>query len=362
MDTAAQIGAHITALTLTGLPYATGKLMGNAPQPVMRQFEIWGRAGKRGLPRVVRAYWKAISPLGITRPSTPGVPVLELVLYGQTSDGEAARLAHAAVAHAGKVAMATAGTVNLDDPMMAGVLTELGTHIKQFWRLYARTCEQAREQVVNGELGAAVICVRRNEAQILELVDVIETKSSTLAQHVGRTTTAQVDAILGNVLADHSYVQPPLESLTIPVRAQDGHGAPATPGPASPTRPATPSQAGSDLPPAQVSPKVERTAIQTSFAQHDEVDEAAARFAARFEEAHREDDQPLVFERDERANDLVEHYAHDRPDRAPDKAKRRDDERPAKGGQQWLGIIFVLLSLIVAGAVVYGFLYGLPSF
>lgn len=351
MKPADQIGSYVTALTLTGLPYTTGKLMGKAPQPVLRQFDIWGRAGKSGLPRVVRTYWKAITPLGISRPSLPGIPVLELILYGQMSDVDVARDAHHAVTLGAKRAMQIAGKPPVIDPVVDGLVNELGTAIKQFWRLYARTCDQAREQVVAGDLGSAVICVRRNEVQILELIDEIEGKAHIIASSVGTTSTAGVDQILGQLLTPDEYVQPDLERLVI------HQGAPAST-PAADHQPVAVTEA--ELQGFPTVPKPERTAIQTSFETRDEVDEAAASFATGRIETVPTPDPPET--KDDQAEPAASRDAT--PQAALPQAftpVEADDlaEEP-KGSSAWLGVIFVLLSVAIACGVVWYFLFGPP--
>lgn len=360
MKPADQIGAYVTALTLTGLPYATGKLMGKAPQPVLRQFDIWGRAGKSGLPRVVRTYWKAIAPLGINRPSLPGVPVLELILYGQMSHVDVARDAHHAVTTGAKRAMAIAGKPKAIDPVVDGMVRELGTAIKQFWRLYARTCGKAREQVVNGDLGSAVICVRRNEAQILELIDEIETKSRAIASALGRTSTSAVDEILGQLLSPDEYVQPNLEELVIH-QVSPSQRAPAswaTPVAQPGTQDKIVSEAAANGFPEP--PHVEQTAIQTSFESHDEVDEAAAKFAAGHGDATDEiSSQPLSTAL-EPEDDIQEPQA-ELPRAVPMGEVLEDGPTDTpKGTSAWLGVVFVLLSVAIACGVVWYFLFGLP--
>ncbi|WP_336248621.1 hypothetical protein [Stomatohabitans albus] len=355
MKPADQIGSYVTALTLTGLPYATGKLMGKAPQPVLRQFEIWGRAGKSGLPRVVRTYWKAIAPLGINRPSLPGVPILELILYGQMSDVDVARDAHQAVTLGAKRAMHVSGKPAPIDPVVDQMVLEMGTAIKQFWRLYAHTCGKAREQVVNGDLGSAVICVRRNEAQILELIDEIETKARAIVGLVGRTSTAAVDQVLPQLLTPDEYVQPDLEHLVISQVPVD-HATPAVGVSSLDAQAQPPGFIESQVHGFPVAPRPEQTAIQTSFEQHDEVDEAAARFATgRMEPITTPEEAPEV--------GLPPSVAEPAEPPAPypalvDEPVELDDDGKESGA--WLGVIFVLLSVALACAVVWYFMFGSP--
>lgn len=354
MKAADQIGSYVTALTLTGLPYTTGKLMGKAPQPVLRQFEIWGRAGKSGLPRVVRTYWKAIAPLGLTRPSMPGVPVLELILYGQMSDVDVARDAHHAVTLGAKRAMQIAGKPPVIEPVVDGLVHELGTAIKQFWRLYARTCDKAREQVVNGDLGSAVICVRRNEAQILELIDEIESKSRTIAATIGKTSTSGVDQVLGELLSPEEYVQPDLEQLVL-------HQAPAAPAVPAPEPQPAQLQAvtEAELHGFPVVPKPERTAMQTSFETKDEIDEAAAKFATGRMEPITEEVEPEVVDTPSEA-EVDEDDEANKPKQAFKPIDAYAAEQDVQERSAWLGVVFVLLSVAIACGVVWYFLFGPP--
>lgn len=355
MKAADQIGSYITALTLTGLPYTTGKLMGKAPQPVLRQFEIWGRAGKSGLPRVVRTYWKAIAPLGLTRPSLPGVPVLELILYGQMSDVDVARDAHHAVTLGAKRAMQISGKPPVIEPVVDGLVQELGTAIKQFWRLYARTCDKAREQVINGDLGSAVICVRRNEAQILELIDEIESKSRTIAATIGKTSTGGVDQILGALLSPEEYVQPDLEQLVL-YQAPVTPAAPAEPAP-EPAQPQAVTEA--ELHGFPDVPKPEPTGIQTSFETKDEIDEAAAKFATgRMEPIIEEAGVSEVEDPIDQVSDGVEEV--DQPKQAFKPIDAYVVEQETQERSAWLGVVFVLLSVAIACGVVWYFLFGSP--
>lgn len=356
MKAADQIGSYVTALTLTGLPYTTGKLMGKAPQPVLRQFEIWGRAGKSGLPRVVRTYWKAIAPLGLTRPSLPGVPVLELILYGQMSDVDVARDAHHAVTLGAKRAMEIAGKPPVIEPVVDGLVVELGTAIKQFWRLYARTCDKAREQVVNGDLGSAVICVRRNEAQILELIDEIESKSRTIAATVGKSSTGGVDLVLGQLLSPAEYIQPDLEQLVV-------HQASAVPTPPAPPPVQTQAEAEAELHGFPVVPKPERTAIQTSFETPDEIDEAAAKFATgRIEPVPEPPGTPPAPapEPQPQAEPVDDDVEAQKPKQAFRPIDAYAAEQEAQERSAWLGVVFVLLSVAIACGVVWYFLFGPP--
>jgi hypothetical protein len=188
------VAAHLEALNLAGLGFATRRLLGRDPRPVTAQFTMWARQDHPGLPSVTAAFWQAVAPLGIGRPPGDDAKLCDRVLRGRAGDGAAALDAAAGCAEAGRVGFAAAPLPVLDGPD-ADRVTALVKAVKDYWRALGTVYGELRPRVVGGDRDRSARLLQRAQDAVRELVERIAVLATAVAAEAPAVAAAPPAAV-----------------------------------------------------------------------------------------------------------------------------------------------------------------------
>ncbi|MGI9016691.1 MAG: hypothetical protein ACR2HR_06240 [Euzebya sp.] len=174
--TPTMVAAHLEALNLAGLGFATKRMLGKDPQRVTGQFTMWARQELPGLPGLTTPFWAALAPLGIGRPALDAATACDKVLRARMGDPEKSGQAAAACAQAGKVLVGKAPLS--EDPGEDGEQAihraALVAAVKDYWRALGTVYDAVRARVITGEHPRAVRMVAKAERVLGEIIQQIE--------------------------------------------------------------------------------------------------------------------------------------------------------------------------------------------
>lgn len=194
-DVAAQVAAHLEALNLAGMGFATRRLLGKDPRPVTNQFTMWARQDHPGLPSVTAALWEAVSPLGIGRPPGADPTLCDRVLRGRAGDGPAAIDAAAGCADAGKRAFIDAPLPQGPDGAVDPRHKALAKAVKDYWRALGTVFGELRPRVVEGDRDRAVRLLRKADGVLREVVEDVAVLATAVA--AGSPARVETAAVMG---------------------------------------------------------------------------------------------------------------------------------------------------------------------
>lgn len=176
-----QVAAHLEALNLAGMGFATRRLLGKDPRPVTNQFTMWARQDHPGLPSVTAAFWEAVSPLGIGRPPGADATLCDRVLRGRAGDGPAAVDAAAGCADAGRDAFADAPLPVGPDGVVDPRHKALAKAVKDYWRALGTVFGELRPRVVEGDRDRAVRLLAKADGVLREVVQDVAVLATAVA-------------------------------------------------------------------------------------------------------------------------------------------------------------------------------------
>lgn len=179
----AAVAAHLEALNLAGLAFATKRLLGKDPGPVSGQFMMWTRSGQLGLPALTDAFWRALAPLRTGRPSSTSAAVCDQVLVGREPDGSIGQAAVRDCAAAGRAQFKAAPFPESPDDSRAEMVRQraLVNAVKDYWRAMGVIYGVVRPKVVSGDLPGSVALLRKGEKRLRETVERVAVLASGVA-------------------------------------------------------------------------------------------------------------------------------------------------------------------------------------
>lgn len=177
-----RLAAHVEALNLAGLGFASSRLLGKDPQRVAGQFTMWARQELDGLPSLTRPLWLALAPLDLGRPASEPAAICDKLLRGRYGDAADARQASQDCARTGRDQAASAPP---PQPTQRAH-RELITSVKEYWRALGTVYGEVRSRVVTGEHDRAVRMVHKADAALQPLIRRITDAAAEIAGPAAR--------------------------------------------------------------------------------------------------------------------------------------------------------------------------------
>ncbi|MEE8602793.1 hypothetical protein [Euzebya tangerina] len=224
---AGQLAAHINALNLAGLSFATKRLLGSDASRVSGQFTMWARQELNGLPSLTTPLWTALAPLDMGRPAEESAGTCERVLRGRHGDADEAIAAASRCATAGKMAFAVSPA-----PGPAGVPEDVAARrkalirgVKDYWRALGAVYDEVRARVVTGEYPRAVRMVAKAQSALEPTLHDIAALAAALGTGVPESASAPAHS---DMLEDEAVVDAsPVLEETLEPAAAEAHAPPA---------------------------------------------------------------------------------------------------------------------------------------
>ncbi len=189
LATPAAVAAHLEALNLAGIGFATKRLLGKDPRPVAGQFTMWDRQDLPSLPSLTEGFWAALAPLRTGRPQQAAAASCDLVLQGRERDPDVAATAAENCGVAGKAQFRRAPlTLDPADQTTRDLLDA----VKEFWRGLGTVYDQVRTRVIEGDHARAVRLLGRASTVLEPIVARVAANAVTVAG--AGTAAASVEA------------------------------------------------------------------------------------------------------------------------------------------------------------------------